>query len=256
MILGDPLAQASSPRLMNALFAQQGRDAVFVAQQVRAGDLAAAITGLRATQNLRGAVVTMPHKVAVVSLLDALEPDAAAVGACNVLRRERDGRLVGANLDGEGFVAGLRRAGHEVRGARAFLAGAGGAAAGIALALGRHGAASLAIHNRTRSSAESLAGRVRAACPGFAVSVAGPSPEGCDLVVNATSLGMKPDDPAPLDVGGLALDARVAEAPIRPEPTRLLAEAAARGCRTHGGLPMLAAQIEQLLDFMLGSHDA
>lgn len=252
-ILGDPVAQASAPRLMNALLEQRGQDAVLVAHHVRAADLAAALAGLRATRNLRGAVVTMPHKSAVVPLLDALSREAREVGACNVVRRERDGRLVGTMLDGEGFVAGLRRAGHDVRGARVFLAGAGGAAAGIAFALGRHGAASLAIHNRTRSAAESLAARMRAALPGFEVSAAGPSPKGFRLVVNATSLGMKPDDPTPLDVAGLEPGALVAEAPIRAEPTRLLAEAAARGCRTHGGLPMLEAQIELMADFVFAA---
>jgi len=249
-LLGDPVAQASSPRLMNARFAAQARDAVFVALQVAAGELAPVVAGLRATRNFRGAVVTLPHKVAVVPLLDALEPDAAAVNACNVFRREHDGRLVGTNFDGEGFVAGLRAAGHEVRGTRVFLAGAGGAAAGIALALGRHGAVSLAIHNRTRSTAQALAARLSVAIPGVRVSVEGPSPHGCDLVVNATSLGMRPEDPAPLDVGGLEPGAVVAEAPIRPEPTRLLAEAAARGCRTHGGLPMLEAQLELMARFI------
>ena len=253
-ILGDPIAQASAPRLMNALFERQGRDAVLVAHHVRAADLASALAGLRATQNLRGAIVTMPHKVAVVALLDALAAEAREVGACNVVRRAPDGRLVGTMLDGEGFVASVRRAGHDVRGARAFLAGAGGAAAGIAFALARHGATALRIHNRTRSAAEDLAARVRGAVPGFDVAVAaGPSPTGCDLVVNATSLGMRSDDPTPLDVGGLEPGALVAEAPIRPEPTRLLAAAAARGCRTHGGLAMLEAQIELMAEFVFAA---
>jgi shikimate dehydrogenase len=158
-------------------------------------------------------------------------------------------------LDGEGFVAGLRAAGHEVRGRRVFLAGAGGAAAGIAFALGKHGAAALTIHNRTSARADDLVARVQAAWPRLAVARGGPSPAGHDLVVNATSLGMRPDDDLPLDPGGLAPGMLAAEAVISSAPTPFLAAAAGHGARVHPGLRMLEAQIELLIDFMLRRQD-
>jgi shikimate dehydrogenase len=192
----------------------------------------------------------MPHKSAIVPLLDEVAPEARDVGACNVVRRDAGGRLAGTMLDGEGFVAGLRRAGLDVAGKRVFLAGAGGAAAGIAFALAKHGAGSLSIHNRTLARAEALGARVRVAWPRLRVATAGPDPTGHDLVVNATSLGMRPGDPLPLDAAGLTPGMVAAEVVIAAEPTPFLAAAARRGCAVHPGLPMLEAQIELMLDFM------
>jgi shikimate dehydrogenase len=254
-IFGDPLEQARAPGLVNAALAARGEDAVLVPLRVPRGALARVVAGMRVVESFRGAVVTMPHKTAVVELLDEILPEARQVGACNVFRREAADRLVGTMLDGEGFSAALRRAGHEVRGKRVWLAGAGGAAAAIAFAMAKHGAAALTVHNRTAAKAEALAARVRAAHPDLEVRVSGPRPERCDVVVNATSLGMRTDDPLPLDPAGLGPGMVAAEVVIREEPTPFLAAAAARGCAVQPGLPMLVEQIEQLLDFMMGPCD-
>jgi shikimate dehydrogenase len=254
-IFGDPLEQARAPGLVNASLAARGVDAVLVPLRVPHGQLARAIAGVRAIESFRGAVVTMPHKTAVVELLDEVRPEARQVGACNAVRREAADRLVGTMLDGEGFATALRRAGHDVRGKRVWLAGAGGAAAAIAFAMAKYGAAALAIHNRTMEKAEALAARVRAAHPGLDVRASGPRPERCDVVVNATSLGMRAGDPLPLDPGSLRSGVLAADVVIRDEPTPFLAAAAARGCAVQPGLPMLVEQIEQLLDFMMGPCD-
>jgi len=250
-IIADPVVQARAPGLVNAALAQRGRDAVLVPLQVRRGDLAAALDGLRVLQSFRGAVVSMPHKTALVELLDEVTAEGRQVGACNVVRREADGKLVGTMFDGEGFVAGLRRAGHAVRGRRVFLAGAGGAASAIAFALGKHGAAALTLHNRTRGKAEDIAARVRVAWPQLDVALGGPDPSGHDLVVNATALGMQSGDALPLEVTRLARGAIAAEIVIAPKTTAFLAAAAERGCIVHYGEPMLAAQIDLMIDFML-----
>jgi len=251
VIIADPVAQARSPALVNAALATRERDAVMVPLRVKAGDLEPVLAGLRAIHTFRGALVSMPHKTVLVDLLDEVLPEGRQVGACNVLRREPDGRLVGTMFDGEGFVGGLRAAGHHVGGKRVFLAGAGGAASGIAFAMGKHGAAALTIHNRTAAKATALAARVRAAWPALAVATGGPDPSDHDLVVNATSLGMQPGDALPLDVTRLTPGTVAAEVVIRPEPTPFLAEAAKRGCAVHHGEPMLAAQIDLAIDFML-----
>lgn len=250
-ILGDPIAHARAPGLVNDALAARGADAVLVPVHVAAADLARVVDGLRATPSFAGGVVTMPHKETILPLLDDVTPAARQVGACNTIRRTADGRLVGTMFDGEGFVAGLAAAGHAVRGRRVFLAGAGGAAAAIAFALGGHGAARLTLHNRSAPRAAALADRVRAACPGLDVAVGGPDPAGHDLIVNATALGMRPDDAAlPCDVAGIAPGALAADVVIR-QPTPFLAAAAARGAVTHGGEPMLAAQIGLILGFVL-----
>jgi shikimate dehydrogenase len=247
-IVADPVAQARAPVLVNRALAERGVDAVLVPLHVGGDGLARLIRALRTVRNLAGAVFSMPHKTSLVALLDDVTPEGRQVGACNVVRREPDGRLVGTMYDGEGFVAGLRAAGHDVCGRRVLLAGAGGAAAAIAFALGKHGAAALTIHNRTAAHAESLATRVSAAWPALRVSL-GSDPRGHDLVVNATSLGMRPGDALPLDVDGLGPATLAAEVVIAPTP--FLAAAAARGATVHHGEPMLAAQMELILDFIL-----
>jgi shikimate dehydrogenase len=250
-ILGDPIVQARTPGLVNAALTARGVDAVLVPLHVPAGGLASVVDALTEIRNFRGAVVTMPHKTAILELLDDVTPEARRVGGCNVLRREPDGRLVGTMFDGDGFAAGLLAAGHDVKGARVFLAGAGGAAAGIALALAKRGIVALTIHNRTAEKATALAARVREVAPRLTVAVGGSDPAGHDVVINATSLGMKPGDPLPLRTDGLVPAMLVAEAVIYPE-TPLLAAAAKRGCRVHPGEAMLVAQIELMVDFMLG----
>ncbi len=250
-IIADPVVQARAPALMNAALAERDRDAVLVPLQVHRGDLATALAGLRVLQSFRGAVVSMPHKTDLTGLLDEVTPEGRQVGACNVIRREADGRLVGTMFDGEGFIAGLSRAGHEVHGHRVFLAGAGGAAAAIAFALGKYGAAALTLHNRTRAKAEDIAARLRATWPRLEVELGGPDPSGHDLVVNATALGMHAADAMPLEVNRLGPGVLAAEIVIAPKTTAFLAAAAARGCLVHYGEPMLAAQIDLMIDFML-----
>jgi shikimate dehydrogenase len=195
----------------------------------------------------------MPHKQAICGLLDARTREAERAGAVNVVRREPDGHLFGTLLDGEGFVAGLRGAGCEVRGRDCLVLGAGGAAAAIAFALADHGCRSLALANRTPAHAEALAARVRAAHPQVAVGTGIESAARYDLAVNATPLGMRASDPLPLDDDTLARCALVAECVLAPEQTALLARARQRGVATHGGLAMLRAQLPLMLEFIAGA---
>ena len=250
VILAHPVAHIRTPQAMNAHYDAIGHDGVMVPVHVLPEDLPTVVAGLRRMQNLRGIVVTVPHKEAVAALCDELTDAAREVGAVNVIRRGADGRLAGGQFDGEGFVAGLRAAGHEVAGRAVFMAGAGGAAAGLAFAFARHGAARLTIHNRTATKAESLVARVHAAYPACDVRTGSHDPSGHDVVVNATSLGMQEGDALPLDVTRLAPPMLAAEVIMAPEVTPFLAEAARRGCATHGGKPMLAAQIALLARFM------
>lgn len=252
VILADPVGHVRTPQGMNAHFAAIARDAVLVPCHVAAADLPEVIAGLRRMQNLDGIIVTVPHKEAVAKLCDSLTEEARLVGAVNAIRRHPDGHLTGGQFDGEGFVAGLRKAGHAVAGQRVLMAGAGGAAAGIAFALLRHGVATLTIHNRTADRAEDLARRLRQAFGSVPIAVAGPDPTGHDIVVNATALGLKPGDPLPIDAFGLVPPMLAAEVVMQPEVTPFLAEAAQRGCATHGGYAMLAEQIALLARFIAG----
>jgi shikimate dehydrogenase len=238
--------------MANALLQRRGQLGrfVLVPLHVSAAALGEVVAGLRQLQNFAGAIVSMPHKAAMAPLLDELTPEARLVGAVNVVRRAAEGRLAGTVLDGEGFVAGLRSTGHDVAGASCLLVGAGGAAAAIAFALARHGCASLAIANRTGTKATALAARLRDAFPAVRVAI-GDGADACyDLAINATSLGMKPDDPLPMSDAVIERAALVAECVVAPETTPLLERAAAKRRAVHTGVPMLSAQMELLLRFM------
>ncbi len=242
-ILADPIAQVKTPEAMNALFAVRGLDAVLVPIHVGASDLETVLAGLRHMRNFGGFIATVPHKTAMLPLCDALEGDAAKIGAVNAVRRERDGRLVGAMLDGTGFVEGLRASGIDPRGLDAYVAGAGGAAAAIAFALVRAGVSRLTVANRSRDRADDLQRRLMRIYPALPVSTEEESLASADLVVNATSLGMQEGDPLPLDVSRLRPSQTVAEIIMQPAETPLVVAAREIGCRVQLGRPMLDAQI-------------
>jgi shikimate dehydrogenase len=242
-IVGDPISHVRTPEVFNELFAQNGSDAVVVPIHVAAEGLAAMLAAFRVMRNLGGVIVTVPHKTAVVALCDELGEAARMIGAVNAVRREDDGRLVGENFDGTGFLAGLRSQGHEAAGRRVLLLGAGGAAAAIAFALASAGVAQLTIANRTRRKAQEIVERLKKLMPGSPIVAGDADPTGYDLVINTTSLGMKADDPLPIDVSLLTPDMTVAEIIMKPETTPLLAAAKAKGCPVHYGRHMLDQQI-------------
>lgn len=252
--IGDPIAQARAPMLVNPFLDRQGRNAILIPMHVTSDHLGRALDGVRATRNVRGGIITMPHKVAVADLADELTPEARALGACNVIRRDRDGRITGSMLDGEGFVAGLAAAGTSVCGKQVFLAGAGGVALGIAFALAKHGAADISVFNRSPERTEALRSKVGAAFPEVQIRIlTAPDPSGCDIAINATALGMNANDPLPMQVERLTPSMVAAEVVISDEPTSFLAAAAKRGCRIQPGLAMLEAQIGLMVAFMLGA---
>lgn len=254
-ILADPIHHVKTPQSINRLFEEQGVNSVMVPIHVGAKYLSIVVDGLRSMQNLEGFVVTVPHKTAIVALCDELTPAAARIGAVNVVRRDTEGRLHGDILDGQGFVAGLKREGIDPFGKSVYLAGAGGAANAIAFALADAGIRQLTIANRTESKAIELIDRVAGSYPGLSLSVGTNDPSGHDLVVNGTSLGLRTEDPPPCNVDCLDPSQIVAEIIMQPAETPLLAAAKAKGCRIHFGAPMLACQIELMAAFMSGSAE-
>jgi len=239
-VIGDPVAHSLSPLLHNTAFAAFGLDWVSVGFPVPAGEAPAALAGARAL-GLAGLSVTMPHKDAVADLVDECTAVARRLGAVNCVIR-RKGRFVGDNTDGEGFVASLRRgATFEPAGRRCLVAGAGGAARAVVLALAEAGAAEVVVVNRTPGRAETAA-----ALAGSVGRVGRPEEAGSfDLVVNATPLGMagagapgaEPVDPALLHPGQLVVDLVYA-----PRRTPWLARAEGRGAVALSGLGMLVHQ--------------
>jgi shikimate dehydrogenase len=249
-IVADPIEQVKTPQTLNALMRERQFNGVLVPMRVAPEKLSGWFEALRAIKNFGGLIVTVPHKQAIAKLCDEVSDAARLIGAVNVVRREPDGRMVGDILDGKGFVAGLRANDIEPAGKRVFLAGAGGAANAIAFALADAGAAELGIYNRTADKVHDLIGRLRQVYPDFEAKAVGASPAGYDVVVNATSLGMKDGDPLSLDANALVSDQVVAEIIMKPETTALLAAAQARGCKIHYGLPMLRSQADLMAAFV------
>ena len=247
-IVADPIAHVRTPQLFNASVAQQGLNAVCVPLHASAQQLSQLLAGLAACQNFAGLVVTIPHKEAVVALCGELTPAARLVGAANALRWDRErGHWVGGNLDGDGFVAGLQECGRSLAGKRVLLLGAGGAGKAIAYAVGRAQPAELVLSNRSMARAEEVAQRIAPALPGVAVRTGAADATGFDVVINATALGLREGDPAPLPVETLQPGTLVCEAVMRD--TALLAAASARGATVHAGHYMLYGQMVELAHF-------
>lgn len=248
-IIGDPIEQVRAPSAFGELFEAQGIDAVCVPMHVSPDGLAAAMAGVRAWRNLIGLSVTIPHKAAICSYLDGLSARAQRVGVVNAVRREPDGRLFGDIFDGEGFVRGLTRQGLAVDGACAWLVGAGGAGTAIAFALIEHGLQRLTLTDTNRMRAEALAARVAAERPGCVV-VSQVQPDGIDIAINATPLGMRAGDPLPFDPARLGAATVVADVIMKPPTTRLLLEAERLGRRIHRGHHMLDNQVDLYAQFL------
>jgi shikimate dehydrogenase len=248
---GQPVAENPTQAMMEAAFRHHGLDWRYLTIEVAPADLGAAVAGARA-MGFRGFNCTIPHKVAVIAHLDGLGTSAELMGAVNCVVR-RDGRLIGENTDGRGFVEGVRRL-RDPAGASMALLGAGGAARAIAVEMAMVGVARIAIVNRDPARGEALVellnGRVRQATGGRLEATLVPwsgdyaVPPGTDILVNATSIGLFPDVAAriPLDVATLRPGMIVVDVIPNPPRTRLVRDAEAAGCRVIDGLAMLVGQ--------------
>jgi shikimate dehydrogenase len=240
-VIGDPIAHTRSPAIFNAGFAATGLNWVYVAFPTPAGAGEHAVRAVRAL-GLAGLNVTMPHKADAAWACDELTPDAAALGAVNVVTVGERGRLLGASTDGEGFVRSVREEGFDPTGQPALVLGAGGAARAIARALGAAGA-DVTVAARRKEAAESASGLVEGpgGAPAAAASLAEVDPGGFALVVNATPLGMQ-GEPGPVPAEQLNPGQLVVDTVYHPMETPFLAAARARGVTALNGLGMLVHQ--------------
>jgi shikimate dehydrogenase len=216
---------------------------------VKPEDYAASLPQIFRFSNLRGALVTMPHKVTTMSLVDEVTPTARVAGACNAILKRPDGTLLGDQFDGAGFVRGVERKGRLFKGARVLVSGTGGVGSAIAASIAAAGAAELMLFDMSEASAHALAARLREHCPQMKVSTGSKDPAGYDVVVNATPLGMKESDPLPFDVDRIDAATFVGEVVMKTEFTPLLLAAKAKGCQVQVGTDMLFEMIPAYLEF-------
>jgi shikimate dehydrogenase len=247
--LGDPIGPVKSPMIYNPYFERAGIDAAVVPMGVRGRDYPAVFDALFRLVNIRGALVTMPHKVSTVALLDERSTAVDVAGSCNAVLRRDDGRRYGELFDGAGFVRGVERKGRALAGARCLVVGTGGVGSAIAAALAAAGVSQLMLFDQVADNARALASRLTRHYPGLDVQTGSRDPAGFDLVVNATPLGMNADDPLPFDATRLSPETFVGEVVMKQDITPLLSIARERGCPIQIGTDMLFEQIPLYLEF-------
>lgn len=243
-VIGHPVAHSRSPLIHGHWLRHHGLPGSYERIDVAPENLAAFVGGFAAA-GLIGGNVTIPHKESAAGLVDALTPNAARLGAVNTLSLDPDGRVLGENTDGGGFIAGLVQAvGLDALGRMrtALVLGAGGAARAIAAALLDAGVPRILVANRTAARADRLRDLGFGSIQPIAWTAAHDASQEADLVVNTTSLGMAGQPSLDLDLDLLPREAVVADIVYVPLETPLLAAARARGLRVADGLGMLLHQ--------------
>lgn len=247
-VVGDPIAQVKSPEGMTSAFQANGMNGVCIPAHVAPDDLAVWMQGIRATQNVDGIMVTVPHKIAFTQLCDSISETARFLNTVNVVKRTANG-WHGDMFDGQAQVEALLKNGAELAGKKVVIAGAGGAGTAIAYALVQAGVAELAVSETDTARRDALIERLNGL--GKAKVYAGSNdPSGFDVVVNATPMGMKAGDPLPFDGSRLTPEMFVGDVVTYPD-TAWLQTAQAQGCKTSSGLDMFAAVRDLMADFLM-----
>ena len=250
-IIGDPVRYTESPVWLTRTLGDRGHAGVCIPMQVPEGDLAVVMAALTATVNVDGILVTMPHKFTAFAHCATSSQRARLLGAVSVIRRNPDGSWHGDMLDGLAFVKAQQDHGARMAGARALLVGAGGAGSAIAIELLAAGVSELVVHDADASRVAALLGLL--AGPGGGRVIAGPpDPAGCELVFNATPMGMAAGDPLPVDPALLTSSMFVGDVIAGHGVTPFIGAAKAAGCKTADGRDMVEAVQDLMAGFMLG----
>jgi shikimate dehydrogenase len=247
--IGYPTHSFKAPMIYNPFFVKHDINAVVVPMGCKPEDFSVFLKSVFQLSNIRGALITMPHKVTTVGLLDEVSATVKVAGACNAVKRTEDGSLVGDMFDGEGFVRGVQRKGFDLSGKRVLVVGSGGVGCAIAASLAGAKIAAITLFDVNAASAEALGQRLKQNYPHIEVNTGSNDPAGHDLVVNATPMGMNEGDALPMDVSRISPDTFVGEVVMKTEMTAFLQAAKNRGCRVQVGSDMLFEQIPAYLEF-------
>lgn len=242
-VIGDPIDHSLSPTIHNAAFRELGMDSSYIAYRVPAGELEDGIESIRKV-GIAGINVTVPHKVAVMGLLDSADDECRRIGAANTVSFGDGGRAVGHNTDMAGFLDPVWRRHLTVVGSKALVIGAGGAARAVVAALAGEGAVEITVANRTASRGEEIAafaGELGAYASAVPLEEAGGAARGCRFIVNATTIGMG-GEPSPVPEESIPPDSVVYDIVYRPMSTDLIEKARRRGAEVVYGYEMLVGQ--------------
>ena len=242
-VMGWPVKHSLSPRLHGYWLVEDGIDGAYVPLAVAPERLGEALRGLPAL-GFQGCNVTIPHKEAAFALMDEVTPLARRLGAVNTVAVDGEGRLLGSNTDGFGFIENLRANAPDWRAdaGPAVILGAGGAAAAVVAALQDAGCPEVRLLNRTRARAETLAGQLGGAVTVHDWADRAAVLAGAGLLANTTALGMTGQDPLEIDLAALPMAAVVTDIVYNPLMTGLLADARGRGNTIVDGIGMLLHQ--------------
>lgn len=253
LLPGDPVTNVRLPRMFNSVFERCGIDAVMAPVQVARRDLAVFVKAAFLARNVRGMAIAPPHKPLLLDLLDGCGLFARVAGSVNVVRRIDNGELEGDLFDGEGLLGALDHYNIPFRGKRVLILGAGisAAAIGVALAEGGtvNGAEHIAFFDLAAGKAAGVAAQLDAFFDATTVVADSSDPAGYDLVINATPLGLTPEDALPVDVARMDAHAALFDILLRNQPTPLVRAARARGLNAQAGFEMLIQQMPNYLDF-------
>ncbi len=253
VIFAHPAEQVRAPTLFNKKFEELGIDSVMIPIDVPPSHLKDCVYSMRGIKNLRGGVVTIPHKVEIAKLCDKLGAGGKATGAVNAIRFEEDGILHGDNFDGIGFVAGLKDYGHLLKDKKILIVGAGGASRALAVELISEPIKSLNITNRSFEKAKKVVQTIKSVRQTNKINAIEKKHidyAEYDFVINATSLGMKSDDSLPFPIISLRPDCVVCDIIMKPQETKLLSAAKRSGIKVHYGKHMLDYQVSFIADFI------
>ncbi|TYL48839.1 shikimate dehydrogenase family protein [Marinomonas sp. IMCC 4694] len=249
-ILGDPIAQVRSPEFLTRILQRRQENGIVTPMHVAPEHFTQVMESLRYTQNVHGIVITIPHKIPALAACDSTSERAQFIGSVNIIRKQNDGLLYGDNVDGIGYLDGVKKEGFEVSNTRALLIGAGGAGSAVAFEILQRGAAYLAIFDLDQQRLHSLIERLNMRFPNRA-GVGNQDPTGFDFIANVTPVGMRPNDPYPVDIHKLHSGQFVADAITKPEVSPMIEHARSLGCCTMVGAGMFNAEAEILVEFML-----
>ena len=247
--VGDPIRQLRLTAMMPQIFAAAGINAVWLPFEGGADLLPLLLDGLGKLRNFAGLAVTTPHEAAALRLLGRATRRAEAAGSANLVRREHGGMLVGDNVEGTGFVRGLEAQGPRLRGASVWVVGLGAVGGAIAAALCEAGVGRLLLTEIQRARMDATIDRLSRHYPDVPVAEVATPPKGIHVAINATTLGLRPEDPLSFDPLVLPPDVVVADVIMTPAETPLLHHARTHGRRIHHGRHMLDHQVPLILDW-------
>jgi len=251
-IIGDPITFVKSPQRLTSEFEARNHNGICVPMQVPDGQLENVVRGLGPVPNIRGLLITMPHKKGMFAYCATSSETSKMLGVVNVARRNADGSWHGDMLDGIAFVAAQKKEGARPRGARVLQIGAGAAGSAIAIALLDAGVRELVLHDANQSRLDDLV-RLLSGLGRGRVVAGPPNPAGCEMVVNATPMGMSPEDPLPVPANLLTSSMFVGDVVAGHGVTPFLKCAQAAGCKTADGVQMVEAAMEIMPDFLFGN---